>query len=143
MRVLSLLALFSVACAVPPVNGTPQEALRVEGDLAFGGVYVRASRDRSITVSNPGRASRSVEVQLGAPFAAIERFTVASGDAVQLQVTFTPTAPGPSRGQPHHRPDRGRGDRRGPRAARVRATRPVLGRTVRPVGRRVRGDAAT
>ena len=81
---------------MPPVNGTPQEALRVEGDLAFGGVYVGASRDRSITVSNPGRASRSVEVQLGAPFAAIERFTVAGGDAVQLQVTFTPTAPGPA-----------------------------------------------
>lgn len=76
--------------AAAPLQVTP-------GALDFGQLYVGATASLTLTLRNEGKVARAARLELEAPFTSQPTaLTVGGGDAIEVVLTVTPTAPGTS-----------------------------------------------
>ena len=77
------------------VSGTlepPTRVIRLEGDLAFGGVQLQRTAEKTLTIYNDGNSALNVDsIAYPAGFGGAWTGVVAAGQATNVTVTFAPT----------------------------------------------------
>jgi hypothetical protein len=66
--------------------------ITADPEVQFGAVRVGDTKTRTITISNNGRASATLKLEVSEPFSATGSVEIAAGAVVHLEVRFTPSS---------------------------------------------------
>jgi hypothetical protein len=95
--VVMLLVLAAAGCRPEGTSQVKDEQLRVEPSrVEFEPTFIGATRQLTVVVTNPARASHAVTPSIASPFAVPSgEISVGGGDSVDLSLSFAPSAAGP------------------------------------------------